>query len=102
MIYARLKDNETGKETGAIFYCWGDLHRATFSPNVEPVAVVDFKLHGKTYAERRESLRDIAITLQANECGGLYQSEYIKIGAWLEKNAARYGLIKEFKENAVI
>ena len=102
MIYLKTKDNTNGITTDSLFYCWGDVHRATFSPEVETLAALEFKTHGKTYKERRENLRDLAISFK-NACNGdLYYSEVADVCEWFEKNGKRYGLTREFKENGII
>lgn len=102
MIYLKTKDTNNGITQDNIFYCWGDVHRATFSPDIEPVAILEFKTHGKTYEERRENLRALAVDF-SNACtGDLYYTDIANIIAWFEKNGKRYGLMQELKENGLI
>ena len=101
MIYLKTK-YPNGISNEAMYYCWGDVHRATFSPDIETVAILEFKTHGKTYAERRENLRALAVDF-SNACtGDLYYTDVENIITWFEKSAARYGLVREFKENGLI
>jgi hypothetical protein len=61
-----------------------------------------FKVSGKTYTERKENLRDLAIEYSNNvgeTC--LSYGELAEIGCFFEKNGKRYGLLKEFKENGI-
>ena len=37
----------------------------------------------------------------ANDCDGLYMSDMAQIYGWFEKMGKRYGLLKEFRENAI-
>ena len=101
MIYLKTQDTNNGIKEESLFYCWGDVHRALFSPDVERVALVEFKTHGKTYAERREHLHNLAVTF-SNACeGDLSWSEVNSIVTWFEKNGKRYGLMNEFHENGI-
>lgn len=62
---------------------------------------IDLAIHGATYAERKEDLRQKAITWQASE----YQFSYGELAQWNEyfrENGKRYGLLEEFRENAII
>lgn len=102
MIYLKTQD-ERGHIDEKILYCWGDVHRATFNPDIRETAVtIEFKIHGKTYAERQNCLHDIAVNFQTACTGDLYYSEIEKIVDWFEKNGKRYGLTREFKENGMI
>ena len=58
---------------------------------------------GKTYKEKKESFRQLAIDYQLNfsQYSWCY-SELLTIQTYFETNAKRYGLIKEFKENCII
>lgn len=77
-------------------------HSDTFSPNTKDIAILDFKIGGKTYQERKSNLEQLAKDWQ------LYFSslswsygELYEIQNYLYENAKRYGLVKEFKENAI-
>lgn len=103
MIYLKTLDTIRNEEHEELLYCWGDVHRALFSPDVEQVAIIEFKTHGKTYAERRENLRNLAQDFQSNESGhGLYTSDLIEIESFFRVNGARLGLMREFHENGII
>ena len=100
MFYAKLKQD--GKETGVLYEDFQDYISDTFSPEVETMVIIPFTVHGSSYAERRANVRETAIDFQAaNDCGGLYQSDYGLIGDWFEKMGKRYGLLKELRENCV-
>lgn len=74
----------------------------TFSPNCENIEVLDFKIKGKNYKERKGCLQDIAITY-SNHFASLSWSygELATIGDYFYTNGKRYGLLKDFKENAI-
>lgn len=67
-----------------------------------PVSLIDFKVKGKTYAQKKDSIRQIAIEYQNAECGGMFGSEYAKVGKWFRLMGKRYGLGDEFMEEGVI
>ena len=99
MFYAKLKQD--GKETGVLYEDFQDYISDTFSPEVETVVIIPFTVHGSNYAERRENVRETAIDFQAADCGGLYMSDYGLICDWFTKMGKRYGLLREFRENAI-
>lgn len=85
-----------------LYYSWSDFFTDTFSPATEIYKEILFKVSGKTYTEKQESLRQLAIDYQLSNAYGLSCGEYAEITNFFEKNAKRYGLIKEFKENGII
>ena len=104
MIYLRTRNTDTGRDTENLFFCWGDVHGALFCPDVERVAVIEFKTHGKTYKERRENLRQMAIdytTKRKSAYSDLTLWEIIKISDFFKKNGRRFGLLQEFHENGI-
>ena len=101
MIYLKTKD-ANGITTDSLLYCWGDVFRVTFSPEVETLASMEFKTHGKTYAERRENLRRLACRFSEACEGGLSWNEEMQIITWFEKNGKQYGLTREFRGNGII
>ena len=101
MIFARLKDNSTGEERSELFFSWDAVHRATFSPDVDTVYITDFKIKGRSYKERKESARELAIDVQYNDVGGLSWAEWGRICDFFSNVGRRYGLLQEFRENAI-
>lgn len=105
MIYAIIKDT-THRPTAFIYYSWEALHADLFSPSAELCGVVEFKTHGKTYEERKESARDIVKTFRGLDSdhngAGLSCSEYATIQNYIEELGKRCGLLNEFRENAII
>ena len=55
---------------------------------------------GKTYAEKKEYVRDLAIEYQMMP--DLSYGEIFYFQCMFEELGRRYGLIREFKENAII
>lgn len=106
MIYAIYKEFENSTPEARLFFRWEDLHTKLFNPFSELLECIEFKTHGKTYEERKESARDIAKTFQGLDSdysgAGLSWGEYATIGGYFETLAKQYGLTKEFHENAII
>ena len=103
MFIARIKDNSSGRE-----YCnlYDDneisiFHSKTFSPDIE-YTILPLKISGKTYAERKDAARQLAIDYQYTDCGGLSYGELSIISEYFENIARRYGLITEYRENGII
>lgn len=67
-----------------------------------PISLIDFKVKGRTYAEKKNSLRQVAIEYTNAECGGMFTSEYAEVGRWFTHMGMRYGLSDEFVEEGVI
>jgi uncharacterized protein CbrC (UPF0167 family) len=95
-----------GKEHFNI-YCksrggYEEWHRDTFSPTCEDIAILDFKIGGKTYQERKNNLEELAKDWQHNWS---YLSwsyfELYEIQNYFLENGKRYGLLREFHENAI-
>ena len=64
---------------------------------------IPLTVSGKTYQERKNDLREKAIEYQNtwyDFCGFSY-GELADIQAFFENNGRRYGLLNEFRENAI-
>jgi hypothetical protein len=90
------------KTQSNLYYTWNEWHTDTFSPATKIKNMILFKISGKTYAEKQENLRQLAIDFQLSNATGLSWGEYAEIENFFEKNAKKYGLLKEFKENGII
>lgn len=78
-------------------------HKETFSPDCKDIAILDFTIKGKTYEEKKAYLEYLAKDWQNWFAGlGWSYGEYAEIEAYFYENAKRYGLVKVFKENAII
>lgn len=100
MFYAKYRDIN-GEEVAKLYDRGEDYARDTFSPLVEPLTVIDFSVKGNNYRERQSSVQTIAIDFQTADIGGLFMSDYARIGEWFTTHGKRYGLLKEFRENAI-
>lgn len=81
---------------------WDLWFKDTFSPTCENIKILNFKIKGKTYEERKGCLRDLAIDYSHNFASlGWSYGELAEICDWFYRNGKRYGLLKEFRENAI-
>jgi len=101
LIAVRMKDNDSRAK---ICYSMEEAHTFLFNPlSYDECYYIPFKASGKTYKEKKESVRE-----QAKEYQYIFSfldmswSESDVFYSWFEKMGARYGLIKEFRENAII
>ena len=102
MLLLGIFKNMNGKIESNLYYDWNEWHKDTFSPIIEIQATILFKVGGKTYTEKKENLRDLAIKFSnnvGNTC--LSYGELAEIGNFFEINGKRYGLLKEFRENGI-
>lgn len=100
VIYAVVLDERTGTET-AYLTDYEELNRICFPPDVISVFVMDFILHGKTYNEKKSTLREKAVMLSNNRAGGLGMNQEIAIANWFRDNGKRYGLLREFETECI-
>lgn len=104
MFLARYDNN--GETEFYIYYKnnggYKQFFEDTFSPMLENIEVLDLKVKGNTYAERKDYLEQLAIDYQTRFASLCWSyGELAEIYSFFEKNGKRYGLLKEFKENAI-
>lgn len=100
MFYANFIDSNGNKQAN-LYYGYSKWFEDSFSSDTIVNAIIDFKIQGKTYAEKKEYLRNLALDFQsANDCDLSY-GELADIYNFFEVNGKRYGLIQEFRENAI-
>ena len=104
MNYYAAYIDEKGIERGMLFdsETINRYYNVTFSPETKEVAFITFNVSGKNYQERKENVRQKAIDFQLNNFPGLFWSDMVWIENWFEKQGERYGLLEEFRENAII
>lgn len=103
MIYCSYESH--GKKDSAVYISKNALKEAFFFPDTKMLHVIEFKTHGKTYEERKESVRGLAIDFQyaySDVPDGLTLGEYAMVCDWFRDMGKRYGLLEEFEENAII
>lgn len=104
MLLAKYVD-QTGKERCNLYDSFEQYHRDTFSPECVEVFALEFRIPGKTYQERKENARALAVDYSGLDCSGspgISWGELGAIQAYFETAGARYGLLEEFRENAII
>ena len=99
MLFAKFISNH--RETAQVYYSYEEYQRDTFDPNTELITFIVFVIHGKDYKTRKESLRTLAVEWSNADIEGIFASDLIDIQDWFEKNGKRYGLLEEFRENAI-
>lgn len=103
MFYAVFRIE--GEYSGSFYSDFGDeWHRDTFCPENEVVLIIDLHAHGKTYQNRKEDVRQKA--LDFTDLFSVYgvsisYGELAIFYDFFEKYGKRYGLYREFKENAI-
>lgn len=103
MFIARFTIEE--KEQFFIYYGsegWKEFYKNTFSPLTKDINILEFKLHGKTYQEKKAASIQLAQDFQFffGDLSWSY-SELAEIQGYFERIAKQYGLMKEFKENCI-
>ena len=98
MFYANYVQ-EDGTKVGHLFDSVVEFVRMV---DADPIDIVDFKVSGRTYEEKKESARQVAIDFQNAECGGMFMSEYADAAEWFRTIGRRYGLSAEFEREGVI
>ena len=91
-------NNIYGKRNGGFQLWFSD----TFSPECENIMTLDFSIHGKTYREKQAEVESKAKEWQCifSQYNWSYYELYM-IENWFYENGKRYGLLKEFRENAI-
>ena len=86
-------------EIGGVCYSYTTLHNKTFSPIDWEIVILD-KVHGKTYEDKKEFVRDLSI-----DYSNMYDKgdplDWLNIESWFYKYGKRYGLLREFHENGI-
>jgi hypothetical protein len=101
MFFAKyiINNKETAKLYGSneseLFY------RDTWNPYTDVVTLIKFAIKGRTYKERKESLSDLAARWSCSDKSGISYGECIDVECWFEQAARNYGLLREFRENAI-
>lgn len=90
-----------GEKHAAIYDSWDLFHRDTFNPLCEEITIIPFESHGKSYADRRESVRNTTVEWSNCEEWPLSWSEVHTVTDWFYRMGKRYGLLTEFRENGL-
>lgn len=82
---------------------WAAWNSDTFSPYTNIIGVLDLKVKGNTYQERKNNLEDLAKDWQLHFSNFSWSwGEIAEITNYFYDMAKRFGLVKEFKENGII
>ena len=100
MFFASYKD-ANGKEHANLYFDYPSFYADTFSPECEVIQLIEFKTHGQNYKARKASLEEIAVEFSHNAICGLSYGELSYIQNFFETMGKRYGLLREFRENAI-
>ena len=103
MFYAVLKTD--GKISGRFYDSFSDeWHEDTFCPDTEVLCLIDLHTRGQSYAARKADLRDKAMdyTRLYTEYGvDISWGESAIFSDFFSRYGKRYGLLEEFRENAI-
>lgn len=87
-----------------IYYDYDTYFRDKFSPACEGIVLIDLsRAKGKTYKERKEYIQELAIEY-SNSMSEIYPiswGQLADIQEFFERYGKRYGLLREFRENAI-
>ena len=100
MFFASFKDAH-GEEHANLYFDYPSFYEDIFSPECEVIQFIEFITHGKNYRERKNSLEEIAVEFSHNAVCGLSYGELSHIQILFETMGKRYGLLREFRENAI-
>ena len=98
MFYANYLEKD-GKKVGHLFDSMVGFMNYT---DAMPIDIIDFEVSGRTYEEKKDSARQLAIDFQHAECGGMFMSEYAEVTDFFRKIGKRFGLSSEFENEGVI
>ena len=101
MIYYGVIKDANGNLNASLYYGTEQFFKDTFSPDSEYFLMPLGGISGDTYAERKACARALAVDFSNNQASGLSWSEYAIVTNFFETIGKRYGLLKEFRENAI-
>lgn len=104
MLIAVMHFNETGDSRTAFYDSMDAYIRDTFSPEWGQDYLIEFKVRGRSYAEKKNHVRNLAVemsTLPLDTWDVPWFAEG-DITEWFETMGRRYGLVREFTENGII
>lgn len=98
MYYAKYWQ---GGETRSVLYDNKTAFmRDTYCPEHEIIEQVDFRIHGNTFAKRKQDAHGLAV--EWSYCDPVFSwNEMSWVTSYFEKIGRRYGLLREFRENGL-
>ena len=101
LVFAVFENDATGESFGGV-YTWEEFHKANFSPCYECTIKFDFVIRGNNYKAKKLCAESKAIKFSNfGYLADLSYNELAILSAFFEKVGKRYGLISEFRENAI-
>lgn len=95
---------QSGEIVGGFYSDYDQWFKDTFPPDTQVSIIIDLHVHGKTYAERKDDVRNKAIDFQR-----LFEfnvpmawSELAEWGDYFSTQGKRFGLLSEFRENGIL
>lgn len=106
MFFVKVKSCVDGHTESGIYRCeHSEMVDSVRKAKSVFLFVLPFRIVGKTYQERQESLRELAIDFQYNNDGDtdiqLSYSELADASDFFERMGRKYGLLREFRENCI-
>ena len=104
--YRDRRNNKRYKELFLNDYQFNKTFDTFNNLSFEDIEILNFSVKGKTYSEKQNCLRNLALSFQEmlfESCDiDLSINEISIISDWLEAKAQLYGLTNEFRDNAII
>lgn len=93
-----------GKKHNRFYYEYESWYRDTWSPATRVLTTIDFHVHGDNYKERKADVEDKAMKyldlFETYDVSVSWQEISI-FNAYFAKQAKRYGLVTDFRENGI-
>lgn len=81
---------------------YAEYHRDTWNPETEIITCFRLNVSGRSYKERKRNLREKALEYSsAAALVNLSYGELATLQDFFENAGRKYGLIREFRENAI-
>ena len=101
MFYANYT-KPSGENVSRLYFSTKEYHRDTFNPETEIYSVINFRVRGRTYRDRQADLCNTARRWQYESAPGLSWNEIADVADWFYAQGKRYGLLRDFREEAII
>lgn len=105
MIFVRLYESKEDYlkdfTTDYLLDSTEELSAVSFDDDVLIDRVLEFKVSGNSYDEKKASLRNLAIGFQSSCQGGLSYADIYWTEQFFRTNGKRYGLLEEFERECI-
>ena len=102
--FLAVYDDADGNRECGIYYDYESYFRDTFNPDTKIIFTLDMSnVTGRTYAEKKACIESKAIDYSNNmsEIYPISYGELAEISDFFETYGRRYGLLTDFRENAI-